>query len=143
MFARSKTLIEAAAFSDYLRANSGFAEVDYIDATLLKLNDTQVIPIGTDTPAFYTIDLNRFTQVYELMVWNQDPTNYVTLTYRSAGNAAVNNIIRIFGGATINPTVPSVVTGARYVTCDVTVTTNPTLVANSGRCTCVITVIGK
>ena len=149
MFARSRTLIEAAAYSDFLRATSTYAEVNYIDATLVEVG-TRVIPNGTDVPAFYTIDLNRFTQVYELMVWNLDPTLCVQLTYRSAGNAAVNNIIRIFGGATINPTIPSVVTGARYATCDVTVTINPTLVSTTAvggatvnRCTAVITVIGK
>jgi hypothetical protein len=140
MYARSNTLLQVGAYSDLLLGKTAAAQVDFIDATIFDLDKRVLVPIAAGS---YTIDIALYTKVYALMIRNEDPTNYVTLTYRSAGGAAVDQVTRIFGGAFINPTSPSVSTGACFLTGDVTVTTNPILVANTATCYCRISVIGK
>jgi hypothetical protein len=64
-----------------------------------------------------------------LAVRNLDATNYVTLTWRSAGNSGVDNIVRI------QP-------GDLFICQDVTAATNPTLVANTAVCNCEVLFLG-
>jgi hypothetical protein len=64
-----------------------------------------------------------------LAVRNLDATNYVTLTWRSAGNGGTDNIVRIQPGDLFHVQ-------------DVTAATNPTLVANTAACSCEVLVLG-
>lgn len=54
--------------------------------------ETRKLEIGTGAE---TIDLGDYSAITQLAVKNEDPTNYVTATFRSVGNGAVDNILRI------------------------------------------------
>jgi len=64
-----------------------------------------------------------------LIVKNLDGTNYVTATFRSAGNSSTDNIIRIAAGAFL-------------VVSDFTVANNLTLTANSAAVNCDVFIVG-
>jgi hypothetical protein len=75
------------------------------------------------------INTSVLTSCTLLSVRNLDATNYVTLTWRSAGNSGVDNIVRIQPGDIAHIQ-------------DVTAATNPTLVANTAACNCEVLVLG-
>jgi len=76
-----------------------------------------------------TITFSQFATINFLGIKNTDGTNYVTATFRSAGNSSTNNILRIAAG------------GFLCVT-DVTAANNLTLTANSSACDCQLIIVG-
>lgn len=143
-FARAKLIVEWAPYSDYLRAQPAYYEMDTVDTAYWRIADVVTVP----TASTLTIDLSYFTTIYGFGIQNQDPNNYVTLIYKSAGGGATSQTTRVLPIASINPTTPAVLTppatgGAFFWTSDVTQSTNPTLQANTNPCVCSITIIGK
>ena len=87
------------------------------------------VNIATDTPAHTTIDTSILASATLLVIKNNDATNYVTATFDSAGNSAIDNIIRIAAGGVL-------------ATTDFTVAQSLKLVANSAVCECEIFIVG-
>ena len=85
--------------------------------------------IQADTGGGTTITTSILASATLLVVKNNDPTNYVTATFDSAGNSSVDNIIRIAAGGLL-------------VTTDFTVAQNLKLAANSAACECEIFIVG-
>ena len=85
--------------------------------------------IQADTGGGTTITTSILASATLLVVKNNDPTNYVTATFDSAGNSSTDNLIRIAAGGLL-------------VTTDFTVAQNLKLIANSAACECEIFIVG-
>ena len=85
--------------------------------------------VECDTGGGTTVNLTRFATITCLLVKNNDATNYVTATFRSAGNSAVDNILRVSAGGWL-------------MTTDVTAANNLVLAANGAAVECEVVVTG-
>lgn len=126
--------------SDYLKIEVGFVaseNSDYSDPennvefdpyeALVEGYESFKREIGTSNE---TVELGQYSTINELIVKNLDPTNYVTATFRSAGNGSTDNIIRI--GAGKFAILPDVTPGNDLV-----------LVANGAACLVRIAIAGE
>jgi hypothetical protein len=75
------------------------------------------------------IDTAKYGTCTMLAVRNLDATNFVTLTWRSAANAGVDNKVKIQPGDI-------------FITQDVTAATKPTLVSDTAVCRCEVLIMG-
>ena len=110
--------------SDYSFPKAMFAP----DANTLTPDEYMHLEIQADTGGT-TVTTSTLSSATMVMVKNNDTTNYVTATFRSAGNSSTNNIIRIAAGGFIAVT-------------DFTVANNLALAANSAACECEVFIIG-
>ena len=85
--------------------------------------------LQADTSSGTTLTTSILSSATLLVVKNNDATNYVTATFRSAGNSSTNNIIRIAAGGFL-------------AVSDYTVANNLLLVANSAACECEVFIVG-
>jgi len=85
--------------------------------------------VEADTGGGTTVTTSKYATVTRLIVKNNDATNYVTATFRSAGNSGVDNILRVHAGAEL-------------VVSDFTAANNLTLAANSAAVECEIFIAG-
>ena len=84
---------EASDYSEpYLRE-----EVD----TTLTPDEAYMAKVEVGFAASQTFKTSDFATVTSIVVYNTDATNFVTCTFRSAGNSAVNNILRVAAGKTL------------------------------------------
>ncbi len=77
-----------------------------------------------------TLDLSMFTTIDYIAILNRGPTNYVTVTHRSAGNGSNDNIDRV-------------AVNKFYVLTDVTPANDITLAANSAAVQCEVWIAGS
>ena len=77
-----------------------------------------------------TVTTSHLASATALIVKNNDTTNYVTATFRSAGNSSTNNIIQIAAGGFL-------------VVSDFTVANNLALAANSAAVECEVLIFGS
>ena len=113
--------------SDYSFPKAMFAP----DANTLTPDEYMHLEIEADTGGT-TVTTSTLASATMVMVKNNDTTNYVTATFKSAGNGGAggtNNIIRIAAGGFIAVT-------------DFTVAGNLALAANSAACECEVFIIG-
>ncbi len=82
------------------------------------------------TTSAETIQLDEFASIYQLIVKNEDATNYVTATHDSAGNGVTDNIHRIGAGKFL--VLPDVTPGSDLI-----------LQANGASCKVKIIIIGE
>mgnify|MGYP003128074614 FL=1 len=85
--------------------------------------------LQADTSSGTTLTTSILSSATLLVVKNNDATNYVTATFRSAGNGSTNNIVRIAAGGFL-------------AVSDYTVANNLLLVANSAACECEVFIVG-
>ncbi len=112
--------------SDY-----SFPKVAYApDAKTISATEYRHMEV-TATNAGLTVTTSTFSSVDMVMVKNNDATDYVTATFRSAGNSSTNNIIRIAAGGFL-------------VVTDFTVANNLALTGpDSEGCECEIFIVGS
>ena len=127
--------------SDYAKAtlSATFSEKsDYTDPEwVTNWADYEVTPdeaetykVICDTSSGTTVATSKFANATLLAVKNTDATNYVTATFRSAGNSAVDNIIQIAAKGLL-------------VVTDFTVASDLLLVANGSAVDCKILIVGS
>ncbi len=111
-YARLRLVLEASEYADY-------AAPDGISHLTTETPDEWILGrlMEIDTSATSVVT-SQFSALTLVVVHNTDSTNYVTLTFRSAGNAGVDNIVRIAAGET-------------FVASDVTAAANLSLAANT------------
>ena len=85
--------------------------------------------VECDTGAGTSIVTSTYTSVDYAIIFNRDGTNYVTVTFRSAGNSAVDNIVRVAAGKIL-------------ILTDITVANNITIAANSAVVECELWIVG-
>ena len=112
-YARLRLFLEYSTASDYSRAKTHGIEVTATPDEG-RLSDG---PYEGGTSA-QTYTLSHLASLTDLVIYNAGPTNFVTVTWRSAGNSAVDNIVRLSAGKAMLLT-------------DVTVANNLTLQANT------------
>jgi hypothetical protein len=72
------------------------------------------------------LDMSAFTTIESVMIHNKDTTNYVTVTFLSAGNSAVPNILRLAAGkhlvlSDVTPHATAFTVQANTAACDLEV----------------------
>lgn len=82
------------------------------------------------TTSAETIQLDEFSSIAQLIIKNDDKTNYVTATHDSAGNGATDNIHRVGAGKFL-------------VLSDVTPGSDLVLQANGAACKVKVIIIGE
>ncbi len=126
--------------SDNLKTSiaSVFSEnVDYSDPEfttnledfILTPDEVQLFKIECATGGGTTLTTSFLSAASLLIVQNTDATNFTTATFRSAGNGATNNIVRIAAGGFL-------------VVTDFTVANNLLLVADTTATNCKILIAG-
>ena len=112
--------------SDYSFPKAMFAP----DANTLTPDEYMHLEIEADTGGT-TVTTSTLASATMVMVKNNDTTNYVTATFRSAGNSSTPNIIRIAAGGFL-------------VVTDFTVANNLALTGpDSEGCECEIFIVGS
>lgn len=118
-YARASLTLEYSANSDYgdpkIKPPKWVAELTP-DEGFFERPDAE-------TSSGVTINTSKLNTVTSFAVKNTDVSNYVTLTFRSAGNGSTDNIVRIAAGGI-------------FYTQDLTAATNPTIIANTATCKC-------
>lgn len=122
-YARLRLVLEASEYSDY-------AAPDGVSHQTLKTPDEWILGrlMEIDTSATSVVT-SQFSALTMLVVQNTDSTNYVSLTFRSAGNGSTDNIVRIAAGET-------------FVTSDVTAASNLSLTANTAAVSVRVSLLG-
>lgn len=111
-YARLRIGLEVSTASDYSRAvEHGIT----VTATPDEYRIKDVIDVATSAQ---TYTLSYLVSLTDLLIKNNDTTNYVTVTWRSAGNSSVDNIVRLAAGKSM-------------LLNDVTVASNLTLTADT------------
>lgn len=125
-YARVRIDFEVSEFSDYgspyIRPPQWSEALTPDEADYKGRVEAALTPGTTIATAF-------LTTCTLLAVRNLDATNYVTLTWRSAGNGSTDNVVRIAAGDV-------------FVTQDVTAGNDPNIMANTAACKCEVLVMG-
>ncbi len=125
-YSRTRISVEASQQSDYSQPERAAYETTQLPS-MWEVN--KLVSIGTSVSEAIDTIVSYAAGVKDLIVKNEDLTNYVTLVWRSAANSSTNNSVRIPAGRVA--VIP-----------DVTETTNPTLQANTAACLVCITILG-
>lgn len=126
--------------SDYLKVRLGIRCFSDADSSV-KLFDTssweeyaltpdEVVHMKVEAATTgTTVTTSIYSSVTLVAIQNDDSTNYVTATFRTAGNSSTDNIVRIPAG------------GFLLVT-DFTAANNLVLTANTAECNCRVIIAG-
>ena len=115
-------------------ASSDYSSPDWTTSTWLPFELTPdegaQFKVEAATSSGTTVTTSIYSSVTLVAVQNIDPTNYVTATFRTAGNSTTDNIIRIAAD------------GGILVVSDFTAANNLVLAADTAVCTCRVLIVG-
>lgn len=112
--------------------NSDYSDPEFItnlEDFILTPDEVQFFKIEAPTGGGTTLTTSFLGAASLLVVQNVDASNFVTVTFRSAGNGATNNIIRIAAGGFL-------------MTTDFTVANNLVLAADTAAVNCKVIIAG-
>ncbi|MAH48944.1 hypothetical protein CMI37_24160 [Candidatus Pacearchaeota archaeon] len=113
--------------ADFSSPKTNFRPSAYVPATG-NVDEYFHMEVEADTGGT-TVTTSLLSSAVLLIVKNNDGTNYVTATLRSAGNGSTDNLLRIAAGGFL-------------ATTDFTVANNLVLTANSAACECEVFLVG-